>query len=43
MFLDLRRSYLEGDLARDTYVADLTAIAERCRAEGLLPLPARGL
>lgn len=43
MFLELRRTYLEGGLERDCYVAELTAIAERCRAEGLLPLPARGL
>lgn len=43
MFLDLRREYLLGGLDRDGYVDELTAIAERCRNVGLLPLPARGL
>ena len=43
LFLDLRRSYLAGELERDAYVDELTGIAERCRNVGLLPLPARGL
>ena len=43
MFLDLRRRYLQGEVDREQYVDDLTATAERCRAAGLLPLPARGL
>ena len=43
MFLELRRSYLAGEVERETYVAQLTSIAERCREQGLLPLPARGL
>jgi hypothetical protein len=43
MFLDLRRDYLTGHLDRDAYVGELTAVADRCRALGLLPLPARGL
>lgn len=43
MFLDLRREYLLGGLDRGRYVDELTAIAERCRNVGLLPLPARGL
>jgi hypothetical protein len=43
LFLDLRRRYLVGELDRESYVDDLTAVAERCRAVGLLPLPARGL
>ena len=43
MFLDLRRRYLEGDVDRGEYVEELTTVAERCRSQGLLPLPARGL
>jgi len=43
MFLDLRRDYLRGVLDRDAYVEELTGAAERCRALGLLPLPARNL
>jgi len=43
MFLDLRRTYLTGAVDREAYVVELTAVAERCRSEGLLPLPARGL
>jgi hypothetical protein len=45
MFLDLRRGYLAGDLAgevdRDQYVLELTALADQCRNVGLLPLPSR--
>lgn len=41
MFLDLRRTYLEGGLERDAYVEELSALAERCRTAGLLPLPSR--
>jgi hypothetical protein len=43
MFLDLRRSLLSGQTLRDAYVQELTDLAERCRATGLLPLPARGI
>ena len=43
MFLELRRSYLVGEIERADYVDELTSIAERCRIQGLLPLPARGL
>ncbi len=43
MFLELRRAYLQGELDRERYVEELTAMAERCRGAGLLPLPARGL
>jgi hypothetical protein len=43
MFLDLRRTYLVGDVDRVEYVNELTSVAERCRSAGLLPLPARGL
>jgi hypothetical protein len=41
MFLDLRREFLAGDLDRETYVAALTELADRCRSVGLLPLPTR--
>ena len=41
MFLDLRHDFLAGDLDRETYVAGLTELADRCRAVGLLPLPTR--
>ena len=41
MFLDLREQYLAGDISREAYVADLGAMADRCRAAGLLPLPSR--
>ncbi len=41
MFLDLRRSYLQGELDRQQYVAELSTLADRCRAQGLLPLPSR--
>lgn len=43
LFLELRRAYLAGEVDRDGYVEELTAVAERCRSAGLLPLPARGL
>jgi hypothetical protein len=43
MFLELRRSYLQGEVDREDYVEELTATAEQCRAQGLLPLPARGI
>ena len=42
MFLELRRSYLLGDLVREDYVEELTALADLCRGAGLLPLPTRG-
>jgi hypothetical protein len=41
MFLDLRKSYLEGEVDRDTYVVELSAMADSCRRVGLLPLPTR--
>jgi hypothetical protein len=41
MFLDLRQSYLAGDLDRDRYVDDLSSLADQCRNVGLLPLPTR--
>ena len=41
LFLDLRRAYLAGDVDRDTYVAELSAMADSCRHVGLLPLPSR--
>lgn len=41
MFLDLREQYLDGALDRDAYVAELAALATRCRSVGLLPLPSR--
>lgn len=41
MFLELRHRYMEGDLERDEYVAEIGALAELCRGAGLLPLPGR--
>ena len=41
MFLELRQSYLDGEVERDDYIAELSHLAERCRDVGLLPLPAR--
>jgi|SoiMethySBSTD1v2_1073268.scaffolds.fasta_scaffold1837933_2 hypothetical protein len=41
LFLELRSDLLEGRLDREDYVAELTALADRCRTVGLLPLPAR--
>src|SRR3546814_9314991 len=41
LFLDLREQYIDGSLGRDAYVAELAALAERCRSMGLLPLPSR--
>jgi len=41
MFLDLRRSYLRGELDRESYVDELSRLADRCRSAGLLPLPSR--
>ena len=43
MFLELRKEYLDGDLAREEYVSALSDLAERCRHAGLLPLPSRHL
>ena len=42
IFLELRQSYLAGDLERDAYVAQLGTLAAMCRGAGLLPLPSRG-
>ena len=41
MFLELRQSYLDGDIDRDAYVSQLADLAEHCRRTGLLPLPTR--
>lgn len=41
MFLELRQRHLDGDLARDPYIAELADLAERCRSAGLLPLSTR--
>ena len=41
MFLELRQSYLDDEIDRDTYVAQLAELAEHCRRTGLLPLPTR--
>ena len=43
MFLDLRRSYLAGELDRLAYLKELGLLADRCRAAGLLPLPTKGI
>ena len=43
MFLDLRRAYLAGDIARDHYVEELSRLADQCRNVGLLPLPSRSV
>ena len=43
MFLDLRRSYLTGELDRLGYLKELGVLADRCRAAGLWPLPAKGI
>ena len=43
VFLDLRRAFLDGTVGREDYVQQLTELADRCRAVGLLPLPARGI
>ena len=43
MFLDLRRSYLAGELDRLAYLKELGLLADRCRTAGLLPLPAKGI
>jgi hypothetical protein len=41
MFLELRHRHLSGELDRETYVDELTALADLCRGVGLLPLPSR--
>ncbi len=43
MFLDLRRAYLAGDIARDHYIEELSRLADQCRNVGLLPLPSRSI
>ena len=43
MFLDLRQSFLAGEIDRDTYVEQLAILAEQCREAGLLPLASRPL
>ncbi|MBA2279660.1 MAG: hypothetical protein M3527_10130 [Actinomycetota bacterium] len=42
LFLELRRTFLDGAMDREDYVAGLTSLADRCRSVGLLPLPTRG-
>lgn len=41
MFLDLRETYLKGEVEREDYVDALAGLADRCRQAGLLPLPSR--
>ncbi|MEQ1787120.1 MAG: hypothetical protein ABL966_08720 [Acidimicrobiales bacterium] len=41
LFLELRQQYLDDDLTREQYVADLSCLADLCRDAGLLPLPTR--
>ena len=41
MFLQLRHEFVNGTLDRHTYTEKLGALAEQCRAVGLLPLPSR--
>ena len=41
LFLDLRQSYIAGDVERDDYVEELARLADLCRDAGLLPLPSR--
>ncbi len=43
MFLDLRDEYLSGALDQECYVSEIAALADRCRDQGLLPLPSRNL
>jgi hypothetical protein len=40
-FVDLRREMLAGDRDRLDYLEELTDLADRCRAAGLLPLSTR--
>src|SRR3954447_18280191 len=42
MFLELRGSFLAGELDRDGYVDELANLADRGRHAGVLPLPSRG-
>jgi hypothetical protein len=42
VFLDLRTTFLSGEIDRDAYVDELANLADRCRVVGLLPLPSRG-
>ena len=42
MFLELRGSFLAGEMDRDGYVDELANLADCCRQAGLLPLPSRG-
>lgn len=41
MFLEFRRAYLAGDVDRDSYVDELSGLADQCRNVGLLPLSSR--
>jgi len=41
MFVELRQQHLDGDLPREEYVDQLSALADLCRGAGLLPLPSR--
>jgi len=38
LFLDLRRRYLTGDVAREDYLKELAGLGDLCRNAGLLPL-----
>jgi len=41
LFLDLRHQYTAGELAREAYVDELSALSGLCRGAGLLPLSRR--
>jgi hypothetical protein len=41
MFLGLREEFASGRLSRAGYVEELSLLADRCRVQGLLPLPSR--
>lgn len=41
MFVELRQQHLDGELPREEYVDELSALADLCRGAGLLPLPSR--
>lgn len=38
LFVDLRRRFALGELDRETFTEEVTALARDCRAAGLLPL-----
>lgn len=41
MFVELRQRFLDGEMARIDYLAELGSLAILCRSAGLLPLPGR--